>query len=49
MRYVVNRLAYFYTNFIFVHIVDPCPAQLPNPPKLRYPGNCQRFIDCQNK
>ncbi|CAF3611962.1 unnamed protein product [Rotaria sp. Silwood1] len=28
---------------------DPCPAQTPNPARIRYPGNCRRFIDCQQK
>ncbi|CAF0755837.1 unnamed protein product [Rotaria sordida] len=29
--------------------VDPCPSQVPNPARIRYPGNCRRFIDCQQK
>ncbi|CAF2358135.1 unnamed protein product [Rotaria sp. Silwood2] len=28
---------------------DPCPPQIPNPARIRYPGNCRRFIDCQQK
>ena len=36
----------FYWNEI---LVDPCPTKIPNPPRIRYPGNCQRFIDCQQK
>ncbi|CAF3660832.1 unnamed protein product [Rotaria sp. Silwood1] len=29
--------------------VDPCPKIEPNPVRIRYPGNCQRFIDCQQR
>ncbi|CAF3307637.1 unnamed protein product [Rotaria socialis] len=29
--------------------VDPCPLQTPNPSRIRYPGNCRKFIDCQQK
>ncbi|CAM4742137.1 unnamed protein product [Rotaria magnacalcarata] len=29
--------------------VDPCPLQIPNPARIRYPGNCRKFIDCQQK
>ncbi|CAF0867207.1 unnamed protein product [Rotaria sordida] len=29
--------------------VDPCPKIEPNPVRIRYPGNCRRFIDCQRR
>ncbi|CAF0888588.1 unnamed protein product [Adineta ricciae] len=29
--------------------VDPCPRIEPNPVRIRYPGNCRRFIDCQQR
>ncbi|CAF0777576.1 unnamed protein product [Adineta steineri] len=29
--------------------VDPCPKIAPNPVRIRYPGNCRRFIDCQQR
>lgn len=34
---------------VSINLVDPCPVRIPNPPRIRYPGNCQRFIDCQQK
>ncbi|UJR26186.1 hypothetical protein I4U23_007529 [Adineta vaga] len=29
--------------------VDPCPTKLTAQARIRYPGNCRRFIDCQQK
>ncbi|CAF1383538.1 unnamed protein product [Adineta steineri] len=29
--------------------IDPCPKIAPNPVRIRYPGNCRRFIDCQQR
>jgi hypothetical protein len=54
IEYVVRRwISKFLSNeimvFISMNLVDPCPAQIPNPARIRYPSNCQRFIDCQQK
>ena len=39
-----------YTHiFVPLHSVDPCPIFALNPSRIRYPGNCRRFIDCQRK
>ncbi|UJR22802.1 hypothetical protein I4U23_025833 [Adineta vaga] len=29
--------------------VDPCLRITPHPVRIRYPGNCRRFIDCQQR
>ena len=32
-----------------IHLVDPCPKVALNRVKIRYPGNCRRFIDCRRR
>lgn len=37
---------YFHFSYFF-YLVDPCPKIPSNRVKIRYPGDCRRFIDCQ--
>jgi hypothetical protein len=54
IKYAVSKWIKFWKkkkiNFIFpANSVDPCPAQIPAQARIRYPGNCRRFIDCELK
>lgn len=50
IKCAVSKSAIIISNdFNSMNLVDPCPSQIPNPARIRYPGNCQRFIDCQQK
>jgi hypothetical protein len=47
--WLVNEKEVLLMNYLFVNLVDPCPKIILNRVKIRYPGNCRRFIDCQQR
>jgi hypothetical protein len=50
-KYVVSEIkrSLLINHLLINNLVDPCPKISLNRVKIRYPGNCRRFIDCQQR